>query len=97
MVGISRLVTRLTYGLLLNINTNYCVRIEDFVQIGSHVSIYPVSTTDQKQGAVLLKRNCWIGSHNVVMPGVTVGENAAVGAYSFVNRYIPANALAVGH
>jgi galactoside O-acetyltransferase len=30
------------------------------------------------------------------MPGVTVGENAVVGAYSFVNRDIPANVVAVG-
>jgi len=30
------------------------------------------------------------------MPGVTIGENAIVGAHSFVNRDIPDNAVAVG-
>lgn len=30
------------------------------------------------------------------MPGVTVGENAVVGAMSFVNRDIPDNCVAVG-
>jgi len=83
-------------GAFTYINAKYGVTIEDFVQIGSHGSIYSVSTIDQKQGPVLLKRNCRIGSHSVVMPGVTVGENAVVGAYSFVNRDIPANAVAVG-
>jgi len=37
-------------------------------------------------GPVHLKRNCKIGSHSVVMPGVTVGENSVVGAFSFVNK-----------
>ena len=83
-------------GAFTYINAKFGVIIEAGVQIGSHCSIYSVSTIDQKQGQVLLKRNCRIGSHSIVMPGVTVGENAVVGAYSFVNRDIPANVVAVG-
>jgi acetyltransferase-like isoleucine patch superfamily enzyme len=30
------------------------------------------------------------------MPGVTVGENSVVGAFSFVNKDIPGNVVAVG-
>ena len=30
------------------------------------------------------------------MPGITVGENAVVGAFSFVNDDIPDDAVAVG-
>jgi acetyltransferase-like isoleucine patch superfamily enzyme len=30
------------------------------------------------------------------MPGVTIGENSIIGAFSFVNRRIPANVIAVG-
>jgi acetyltransferase-like isoleucine patch superfamily enzyme len=40
--------------------------------------------------------NCRIGSHTVVMPGVTIGENAVVGAMSFVNCDIPDDCVAVG-
>jgi acetyltransferase-like isoleucine patch superfamily enzyme len=83
-------------GAFTYINAKYGVTIEDFAQLGSHCAIYSVSTIDQKKGPVLLKRNCRIGSHSIVMPGVTVGENAVVGAYSFVNRDIPANVVAVG-
>jgi len=32
----------------------------------------------------------------VIMPGVTVGKNAVVGACSFVNADIPENVVAVG-
>jgi acetyltransferase-like isoleucine patch superfamily enzyme len=83
-------------GAFTYINAKQGVTIEDFVQIGSHCSIYSVSTIDQKEGAILLKRNCRIGSHSVVMPGVTIGVNAVIGAMSFVNRDIPDNAVAYG-
>ncbi len=66
------------------------------MQIGSHCSIYSVSTIDNKEGEVILKKNCRIGSHSVIMPGVTIGENSIIGAFSFVNKDIPANAIAVG-
>jgi len=83
-------------GCFTYINAKNQVVIEDGVQIGSHCSIYSVSTIDNKAGKVLLKRNCKIGSHSVIMPGVTVGEDAIVGAFSFVNKDIPDNAVAYG-
>jgi acetyltransferase-like isoleucine patch superfamily enzyme len=83
-------------GAFTYINAKFGVTIEDHVQIGSHCSIYSISTIDNKQGRVELKRNCKIGSHSVVMPGVTIGENAVVGAMSFVNQDVPDNAVAVG-
>jgi len=83
-------------GAFTYINAQYGVTIEDCVQIGSHCSIYSISTIDNKSGPVTLKKNCRIGSHSIVMPGVTVGENAIVGAFSFVNQDIPADTVAVG-
>lgn len=83
-------------GAFTYINAKYGVEIQDEVQIGSHCSIYSVSTIDDKQGRVLLKKKCLIGSHSVIMPGVTIGENSIVGAFSFVNRDIPDNVVVVG-
>ena len=83
-------------GAFTYINAKHGVTIEDEVQVGSHCSIYSVSTIDDKEGPVILKKNAKIGSHCVIMPGVTVGENAVVGACSFVNRNIPANVMAFG-
>lgn len=83
-------------GAFTYINAKNGVVIEDLVQIGSHCSIYSVSTIDNKEGQVILKKNCKIGSHSVVMPGVTVGENSIVGAMSFVNCDIPDNVVASG-
>ena len=83
-------------GVFTYINAKKGVVIEDNVQIGSHCSIYSVSTIDNKKGRVVLKKNCKIGSHSVIMPGVTVGENSIIGAFSFVNKDIPANVIAFG-
>src|SRR3989344_6512012 len=83
-------------GAFCYINALNGVIIESDVQIGSHCAIYSVSTIDDKGGRVVLKKNCRIGSHSTVMPGVTVGENSVVGAHSFVNRDIPDNVVAVG-
>jgi len=83
-------------GAFTYINAKYGVVIEDFVQIGSHCSVYSVSTIDNKKGKVVLKKNCRIGSHSVVMPGVTVGENSIIGSFSFVNSDIPDNVTATG-
>ncbi|MBM4331175.1 MAG: acyltransferase [Deltaproteobacteria bacterium] len=72
------------------------VVIEDYVQIGSHCSIYSISTIDHKEGVVVLRENCRVGSHSMVMPGVTIGKNSIIGAFSFVNKNIPANVIAAG-
>ncbi|MFA4995847.1 MAG: acyltransferase [Patescibacteria group bacterium] len=83
-------------GAFTYINAKKGVIIEDEVQIGSHCSIYSVSTIDEKSGKVHLKKGACLGSHSVVMPGVTIGENAVVGAFSFVNKDVPANSVAFG-
>lgn len=83
-------------GAFTYINAKNGVIIEDYVQIGSHCSIYSVSTIDNKEGQVILKKGCRIGSHSVIMPGVTIGENSIIGAFSFVNMDVPDNTVAVG-
>ncbi len=78
------------------INAKNGVVIENFVQIGSHCSLYSESTIDNKAGQITLKKNCKIGSHSLIMPGVTVGENAVIRAFSFVNRNVPDNVVSAG-
>ena len=83
-------------GAFTYINARHGVTIEDYVQIGSHCSLYSDSTIDNKTGPVHLKKNSRIGSHSVIMPGVTVGENSIIGAFSFITTDIPDNVLAFG-
>jgi len=83
-------------GAFCYINAKYSVIIEDDVQIGSHCSIYSISTIDSKKGKVHLKKNCKIGSHSTILPGVTIGENTIIGANSLVLDDISDNVVAYG-
>lgn len=80
-------------GAFTYINAKYGVEIQENVQIGSHCSIYSWSTIDNKKGKVIIKRDAKIGSHSVIMPGVTVGRNVVIGAFSFVNHDVPDDTL----
>ena len=83
-------------GAFSYINALYGVEIKDNVQIGSHCSIYSVSTIDNSHGKVVLKQNCRIGSHSTILPGVSIGKNSIIGAHSLVNKNIPDNVVAFG-
>lgn len=45
---------------------------------------------------VHLKKGCLIGQRTMVMPGVTIGEGAIIGAYSLVTKDIPPWTIATG-
>lgn len=46
---------------------------------------------------IRIGRNVWIGSNAVILPGVTIGDNAIIGAGSVVTRDIPENVIAFGN
>jgi acetyltransferase-like isoleucine patch superfamily enzyme len=83
--------------------------IEDDVMLGSGVHIYvsnhrfdDVNRAVIDQGhspsqQVTLCKGCWIGAGCIILPGVTIGENAVVGAGSVVAGDIPARVVAVGN
>ena len=91
-----QLAPKTDIGAFTYINAKYGVRIETGVEIGSHCSIYSWSTIDDKRGQVTIEENAKIGSHSVVMPGVRIGKNSVVGAFSFVNKDIPPDVVAYG-
>ncbi len=86
------------------------VSIEDEVFIGHGVMFindrYPRSTTEEgsvqtdadwKMEETVVKRRASIGSNATILCGVTVGENAIVGAGSVVTRDVPAGAIVAGN
>ena len=46
---------------------------------------------------VHIGRNAWIGAGATILPGVTVGDNAVVGAASVVTRDVEADTIVVGN
>lgn len=49
------------------------------------------------KGAVVIEDNVWIGAKSSIMPGVTIGRGAIIGAGSVVTKDIPPYALAAGN
>lgn len=83
-------------GSFTYINALHGVEVLDGAMIASHCSIY--SWYDGgKQGKITVGRNVRIGSHTTIMPGVSIGDNTIVGAYSLVNKDLPANVIATGN
>lgn len=50
-----------------------------------------------RSGDITLGRHGLIGAGSIVLPGVTIGEGAAVGALSLVRKDIPAYAIVAGN
>lgn len=76
------------------------------VMFGPNVSLYtaghPVHPESRKSGyeyglPITVGQGVWIGGSVSVLPGVTIGENAVIGAGSVVTRDIPANVIAAGN
>ncbi len=85
------------------------VEIEDNVFIGHNVTFindkYPHATNtngsmqseeDWKVVKTLVKKGASIGSSATILCGVTVGENAVIGAGSVVTKDIPSNVVVAG-
>src|ERR671922_2793529 len=84
------------------------VTIEDDVFIGHNVSFindkYPRATVngqlqteaDWQCVPTLVKRGASIGTSATILCGVTIGENAIVGAGSVVTKDVPANTIVAG-
>ena len=85
------------------------ITLEDSVSIagGSRLlchqrnfSDYYVGSDYMKLGYVLkpivLKKGCLVGMESFIMPGVTIGEGAIVGAGSLVTKDVPAWTIATG-
>lgn len=46
---------------------------------------------------VVLEENCWIASHAILLPGVTIGEGAVVAAGAVVTKDVPPLAIVGGN
>lgn len=78
--------------------------IGDGVLIGHNVVIATLNHDlhpEKRQGMhpkpVKIGRNVWIGSNSTILPGVTVGDNAVIGAGSVVTRDVPENMVVAGN
>lgn len=97
-------------GVFLNFN---CVILDvvevvigDMTQIAPGVQIltadHPRDPAVRAQGLefgrpIRIGKNVWIGAGALIMPGVTIGDDALIGAGSVVTRDVPAGATVMGN
>ncbi|MFO1134434.1 MAG: sugar O-acetyltransferase [Rhodoblastus sp.] len=97
-------------GVFLNFNCVFldvvAIEIGAGTQIGPAVQIYaadhPRDPEQRRAGLefgrpVKIGANVWIGGGAVILPGVTVGDDAIIGAGSVVTRDVPAAATVAGN
>lgn len=82
------------------------VAVGDGTQIGPGVQIlaadHPRDAAQRATGLefgrpVRIGRNVWIGGGAIILPGVSIGDDALVGAGSVVTRDVPSGATVVGN
>src|SRR5205085_355027 len=55
---------------------------------------------DRTRGLYLdtyIGRNCFIGAHSMVLPGVTIGDECVIGAGAIVTKDVPARCAVAGN
>lgn len=78
------------------------IRVEDDVFIGPNVTFtndkYPISkNNDYHRETTIIRKGASIGGGAVILPGITIGENAVVGAGSVVTSDVKENTVVIGN
>lgn len=81
------------------------IRIGDHVQLSAGAKILAHDSSFRNVfeknlpthiGPVVIRRNVYVGSGALILPGVTIGENTIIGAGAVVTSDIPPRSVAVG-
>lgn len=83
------------------------IEIGNNVLIGHGVSILsnshtyknldmPVNLQGETLGKIVIGNNVWIGAKATILKGVTIGDNAIIGAHSLVNKDVGCNEIVGG-
>lgn len=99
--------TRIAYKTLIDLIYPELVTIESGVWITQRVTILAHfrPSEDQREiignydfiAPVVIKKGAYIGTGATILPGVTVGECAIVGAGAVVTKDVPAKAIVAGN
>lgn len=57
----------------------------------------PIRLQGRAAAPIRLGRDVWLGYGVVVLPGTTIGDGAVAGAYTLINRDVPAMTVNVGN
>jgi dTDP-4-amino-4,6-dideoxy-D-glucose acyltransferase len=90
------------YGVVLSDYVGLSARCTLFTATddytGGHLTNPTVPEKYRKimSGPICLEKHALIGCGSIIMPGVTIGRGASIGAQSFVNKSVPPYVVAMG-
>ncbi len=78
------------------------ITIDDEVMIAANVQLISNNHDVEQRNVITCKpvhicRHVWIGAGATILPGVTIGENAVVGAGSVVTHDVESNTIVAGN
>lgn len=78
------------------------ITIEDNVQIGPEVTMVTTNHDFNDRytlccKGIHIKKNVWIGARAVIMPGITIGENAVIAGGAVVTKDVEADTIVGGN
>jgi len=111
MVGSGNFVSRLSVGELCGFNRGCFFELDDRICIGDHVAVghdvmlltrsHEIGPSACRAGTVrtapvVIGDGVWLGARCTVLPGVTIGAGAVIGAAVVVAKDVPPDTLVMG-
>ena len=78
-----------------NIGAGTCIYDTDFHSIDSQKRLN--GDTDVRTRPVHIGKRVFVGGHSIILKGVTIGDDAVIGAGSVVTKDVPANEIWAGN
>uniref|UniRef100_UPI0030DD37B1 acyltransferase n=1 Tax=Calothrix sp. NIES-2098 TaxID=1954171 RepID=UPI0030DD37B1 len=95
---------QVTVGTYVHMWCHGGIKIGDRVMIGSHTAITSVTHDYEQENMrrtgvtkkVVIEDDVWIGTHSVILPGITIGKGAVIGANSVVTKDVEPYSIVFG-
>lgn len=111
LVGSGAFWERLRVGSHCGFNDGCFFELEDNITIGEHVSVghdvmfltqsHELGQSTRRAGTprhapIVIEDGAWLGARATVLPGITIGAGAVIGASVVVSKDVPPNTLVMG-
>lgn len=90
-------------GPLCSIGARSPITLGDYVRISRGVVIETAGLDRETElpfhhlsKPIVIEKGAWIGTHAIILGGVTIGQNAIIGAGTVITKDVPAGAIVVG-
>ncbi|MFC2113210.1 acyltransferase [Bacteroidota bacterium] len=86
-----------SYPEYVYIEDNASITSECFIIAHSNPYSHFQNITQARVSPIIIKNGAWICIRSIILPGVTIGENAIVSAGSVIESDVPSGSVAAGN